>query len=535
MRSEASSQEEKFAKETSQTNQQSPAESNSSDKIAKRDSSGTDTSSLASNVTAAINLAEVIRSTLGPRGLDKLLLDQLGRRVVTNDGYTVLVSMKLDHPVSKLLVEIAERQQLSMGDGTTSVVLMAAEMLREGYRATTEYKIHPTKVIRQIDEGIELVISYLKACAVPIESLSSPLIKDVVQTATASKLDGAQLSSVIMRALDLLNKKGREDLRHGIMLLRRLGEDLLVEGVVVEHLPRDGSFLESLHEPNALLIRDTLKPPLLGHKIEGDNDTFDKEKGQLISNLVINRVSLVITNAPDLDLGVMTTLASKKIAVLRTSTEELQLLSRAMDVVPAYGMDVLTDQFQKNVFSLENIVLDEDNRLTILRKPRNEVVTTLIVGGATSETSKERARTVTDGISAAHFAIQGGVVAGGGIAELNASQHLRKQATEQGNQKPGHEVVMKGLESISSQILENSGYNGRDSLLKLKTKPESIGIDIDTGGFVNMIVEGIVDPLLVKTSALQAAAHITKTILKIDRNIVMQDDQITTRENPGNR
>jgi len=125
MRSEASCQEEKFSKEAAQTDQKPPVESNSSEQPSNWDSSGADTSSLANNVTAAINLAEVIRSTLGPRGLDKLLLDQLGRRVVTNDGYTVLVSMKLDHPVSKLLVEIAERQQLSMGDGTTSVVLMA--------------------------------------------------------------------------------------------------------------------------------------------------------------------------------------------------------------------------------------------------------------------------------------------------------------------------------------------------------------------------------------------------------------------------
>ena len=532
MRSEASSQDEKFSKESSQVDPKSPDESNSSQSLPKWDTKSQDLSSLANNVSAAISLAEVIRSTIGPRGLDKLLLDQLGRRVVTNDGYTVLVSMKLDHPISKLLVEIAERQQHSVGDGTTSVVIMAAEMLREGYRAIAEYKIHPTTVIRQIDEAIELVISYLKTCSVAIDSLSSPLIKDVVRTATASKLDGAQLCSVIMRALDLLDKKGRKDLRQGIMLLRRLGEDLIVEGVVVEHLPRDGSFLESLREPSALLVRDTLKPPLLGHKIEGDNDTFDKEKNQLISNLVSNQISLVITNAPDLDLGVLTMLAAKKVAVLRTSAEELQLLSRAMDVAQAYGMDVLTDQFENSVIALEGIALDEDNRLTILQKPRNEVVATLIVGGATNETSKERARTVTDGVSAAHFALQGGVVAGGGIAELNSSQYLRKQTSAQGNQKPGHEVVIKGLESISRQILENSGYNGHDTLLKLKTKPETIGIDIDTSGFVNMIVEGIVDPLLVKTSAIQAAAHITKTILKIDRNIIMREEQIG-RETTG--
>lgn len=99
---------------------------------------------------AAMSMADVIRTTLEPRGLDKLLVDQLGNRMITNDDYTVLVSLKATHPVSRLLVEIAELQEVSVGDGTTSAVIIAAEMLKEGYRIISEYKIQPSKVIKDL-------------------------------------------------------------------------------------------------------------------------------------------------------------------------------------------------------------------------------------------------------------------------------------------------------------------------------------------------------------------------------------------------
>ncbi|MGI0092079.1 MAG: TCP-1/cpn60 chaperonin family protein, partial [Nitrososphaerales archaeon] len=159
-------------------------------------SSGMELSSLASNVMSAMALADTIRSTLGPRGLDKLLVDQLGNRVITNDGYTVLVSLKTTNPVNRLLVEISERQQFSVGDGTTSAVIMAAEMLREGYRIIAEFKVHPTKLIGQIDEALGLSKDYLKNSSIQVGSFGDPLLRQVINTATASKLDGRELSDL---------------------------------------------------------------------------------------------------------------------------------------------------------------------------------------------------------------------------------------------------------------------------------------------------------------------------------------------------
>lgn len=221
-----------------------------------------DLNALAGNVMAAVGMADVIRTTMGPRGLDKLLVDQMGNRVITNDGYTVLVSLKTAHPVSRLLVEIAERQEMNVGDGTTSTVIMAAEMLKEGYRMTSECGIHPSRILSELDEGVDIVAEYLNSVQIQIESLKDPKVKDILKTATASKLDGRQLSNHIMLAADHLGPQSRTDLRHGILLLRRLGDDVFVDGIAIEAMPQETSVVSYISNPNVCFIKGSLEFPL---------------------------------------------------------------------------------------------------------------------------------------------------------------------------------------------------------------------------------------------------------------------------------
>jgi len=473
-------------------------------------------SSMANNVLAAVGMADIVRTTLGPRGLDKLLVDQFGNKIITNDGYTVLVSIRTNHPISRLLVEIAERQQMSVGDGTTSAVIMAAEMLKEGYRIISEYNIHPTKIIREIDEGLPMVNDYIKGSAITLNSLHDPLLQRVINTATSSKLDGKFIAELIIKAVELLDRTERKDFRHGIVLLRRLGEDLFIDGIAIEHLPLDTSMLDQIKAPAICLIRDTLKLPLR----QSDED----DRVQLISAFEAAKINIIITNAPEIDQALKLSLATKGIAIIRVSTEELELLSKSLSLKWIYGIELLNG-VNPPMTQIDSIEINEDDELTILRSPKSGVVATLIIGGVTNETSKERMRTCTDGISAAHFALNGGVVAGGGIAELNCARYLQKYTAEKGIQKPGFDVLIKGLESISRQILDNSGYNGYEMELKIKGKPDGMGIDIDSGNFIDMVQHGIVDPLVTKMSAINVAVHITKSILKIDRNLLKAEDK----------
>jgi chaperonin GroEL (HSP60 family) len=481
---------------------------------------------LAGNVMAAIGMADVIRTTMGPWGLDKLLVDQMGNRVITNDGYTVLVSLKTAHPVSRLLVEIAERQEMNVGDGTTSTVIMAAEMLKEGYRVISEYGIHPSRILAELDEGVDLVAKFLSDQTVDVNSLCDPLLENVLKTATASKLDGVQLTNLIMRSVNALAPQDRTDLRHGILLLRRLGEDIFIDGIAIEHLPMESSIMNNIGVPTICLIKDSLKFPLPGSPILDDNERHDKERSAFISVLTEKGINVILTNAPEIDSTLKMALITRNILLIRLSTEEQALFSRSLGCPTIYGAQLLNGG-QVPTFTCLKIELDEDKGLTIIHAPQSQVVATLIIGGATTETSKERMRTCVDGISGVHFAMKGGVVAGGGIAELNAAHYLERTMVNAGVQKIGYSVLIKGLECVSRQILDNCGYNGYDMLVKLRPKPDGTGIDVETGEFINMVEQGIVDSRITKLHGIQIAAHITKTVLKIDRNLMKEEIRIS--------
>ncbi len=487
-----------------------------------RQSSNIELNALANNVMAAIGMADVVRTTLGPRGLDKLLVDQLGNRVITNDGYTVLVSLKATHPISRLLVEIAERQEMNVGDGTTSTVIMAAEMLKEGYRVTSEYGIHPTRILSELDEGIALVAKYFNDHIIPVKSLNDPRLQSVLRTATASKLDGDQLTQLIMKSVDALAPSNRTDLRHGILLLRRLGEDLFLNGIAIEQLPMETSYVSAIEKPKAALIKDALKFPLPGSPVENDNERHDKERSLLLDKLKESGVNIILTNAPEIDPSLKMAFITRNIAVVRLPTEELGLFSRSLNIPSIYSVQLLSGS-PIPTFECQKIELDEDKGLTILRAPQSGVVATLIIGGATIETSKERMRTCVDGISGVHFALKGGVLPGEGIAELNAARFLERNMMERGVQKIGFNVLIRGLESVSRQILDNCGYNGYDMLVKLKSRPDGVGVDVETGDFIDLVERGIVDSRITKIHGIQIAGHIAKSILKIDRNLMKEE------------
>ena len=480
-----------------------------------------DLNALAGNVMAAVGMADVIRTTMGPRGLDKLLVDQMGNRVITNDGYTVLVSLKTSHPVSRLLVEIAERQEMNVGDGTTSTVIMAAEMLKEGYRMTSECGIHPSRILSELDESVDIVAEYMDSIQIQIESLKDPKVKDILKTATASKLDGRQLSNHILLAANHLGPQNRTDLRHGILLLRRLGDDVFVDGIAIEAMPQEISVINYISNPKICFIKGSLEFPLPGTQIE-DNERHNTERKTLLDSLVKNGINIVLTSAPNIDNAFKMELLAKNIALIRLSMEELILFSRSLETPAVYGSQIVSG-IMPPCFEADSIELDEDKNLTILRAPNSGVAATLIIGGATTETSKERMRTCIDGICGLHYALKGGVVPGGGIAELNAAKYLEKKMLDGNSQNIGCGILVKGLESISRQILDNAGYNGYEMMVRLRSQPDGVGIDVATGDFINMVDNGIIDSRITKMHAIQIAVHIVKTILKIDRNLLKDD------------
>lgn len=219
---------------------------------------------LESNSNAVTAVADTVRTTLGPKGLDKLLIDQAMNRHVSNDGVTILLSLRAIHPVARMIVEIAERQEQLVGDGTTTAVVMAAEMIKEGKRLVKELGVHPTKVVEGIESGVKHACDLLKQETRKI-SIANLELEQVVRTSLSSKLDGQRLTSLVISALrtvgDNARYDGSYDFDKSIMVIRRTNmDDAVVNGIVLERNKIDPEMPVEVKNARILIVKMNLKP-----------------------------------------------------------------------------------------------------------------------------------------------------------------------------------------------------------------------------------------------------------------------------------
>ena len=483
---------------------------------------------LESNSNAVMAVADTVRTTLGPKGLDKLLIDQAMNRHISNDGVTILLSLRAIHPVSRMIVEIAERQEQLVGDGTTTAVVMAAEMIKEGKRLVKELGVHPTKVVEGIEGGVKEACQLLQKEAKKI-SLSEIALEQVVKTSLSSKLDGQKLSLLVISALRSVGKNalynGSYDFDKTITVLRRTTmEDRIVNGIVLERKRMDPEMPLEIKDARVMIARLDLKPVKEAWVKENskyeeilnmENDRVAKSK-DIVNSLLATGANAILIASGEVDQVIENLLVANKVFAVRISIEEIEYLSRYTRAKPVRMMDDLkkSDILGK----ADHIYEDEDNGVIYIDNGSGGSMATMIVSGTTKETSLERWRAAIDGVNAAEAALNKGVVAGGGAAELHVIEKV-KNLRLKGLEQVGLDVVTSALESIMRQILTNAGYNGLEKVMAAKASPDTFGIDIDSGDPVDMWKLGVLDPLLVKTMALEAAGEIAKSVLRIDRNL----------------
>jgi len=487
---------------------------------------------LESNSNAVMAVADTVRTTLGPKGLDKLLIDQAMNRHISNDGVTILLSLRAIHPVARMIVEIAERQEQLVGDGTTTAVVMAAEMIKEGKRLVKELGVHPTKVVEGIEGGVKEACQLLERGAKKI-SLDEIALDQVVKTSLSSKLDGKKLSLLVISALRSVEKNamynGSYDFEKTIMVLRRTNmEDKVINGIVLERKRMDPEMPLELKEARVMIARLDLKPvkeawvkenSKYAEILNMENDRVAKSK-DLVNSLIATGANVILIASSEVDQVIENLLVANKVLAVRISIEEIEYLSRYTGATPVRMVDDLkkADILGK----ADHIYEDEDNGVIYIANGSSGGMATMIVSGTTKETSLERWRAAIDGINAAEAALNKGVVVGGGAAELHVIEKV-KNLRLKGLEQVGLDVVTSALESIMRQILTNAGFNGLEKVMAVKASPDTFGIDIDSGDPVDMWKMGVLDPLLVKTMALEAAGEIAKAVLRIDRNLAAED------------
>ena len=487
---------------------------------------------LESNSNAVMAVADTVRTTLGPKGLDKLLIDQAMNRHVSNDGVTILLSLKAIHPVARMIVEIAERQEQLVGDGTTTAVVMAAEMIKEGKRLVKELGVHPTKVVEGIESGVKHSCQLLVREAKKI-SLNDIALEQIVKTSLSSKMDGQKLSPLVILALRSVGKNALYnesfDFDKSIMVIRRTNmDDRVVNGIILERKRMDPEMPLEIKEARVMIAKLDLKPVKESWLKENskyeeilhmENDRVTKSK-EIVDAILATGANTILIASPEVDEFVENFFVSRKVFAVRISTEEIEYLSRYTGAKP---VRMIEDLKKPGILGqADRIYEEESNGVIYLENGSGRNIVTMIVSGTTKETSLERWRAAIDGVNAAEAALNKGVVAGGGAAELHLIEKV-KNLRLKGLEQVGLEVVTSALESIMRQILTNAGFNGLEKVMAAKASSDDFGIDIDTGETVDMWKKGVLDPLLVKTMALEAAGEIAKSVLRIDRNLAAED------------
>ncbi len=498
---------------------------------------------LENNCTAVLSIADTVRTTLGPKGLDKLLVDELGNRFITNDGATIMLSIKTIHPVAKLVVEIADRQEAKAGDGTTTAVILAAEMIKEGKRLIADMGIHPTLIVRGIELGIQRSIELFKQMAVKI-NMKDARLAQVISTAAGSRMDGNQVVSLVSEALNILKnpkgKKGMVNLKKSIFLINKPGlEDMVFDGIVIQRQLFDQQIPDRLDNVKAILLKMDLKEikeSLIKEMRNYDEIVRMKESQtkmikEISDSICKTGAGVVFITSAHTDEFLLSSLLEKNILLMHVSNEELLNIANALDIQVVRRKE---DVGKISMGTLKSVCYDEENGLLFFENHAQRKIVTIIIGGVTKVTSQERWRAVKDGISAAQSALNDGIVAGGGAAELCISEKLKEENLNGGVDSIGIEVVAHALSSIMRQILTNAGFNGFEKMTEIRNKSGEYGIDISTGKEEDMFEAGVIDSAGIKINALKSAAEIVKAVLRIDRILIASSPHNAVVGNPVN-
>jgi len=488
------------------------------------------------NIAAARAVAEAVRTTLGPRGMDKMLVDTIGSVVITNDGIAILEELEIQHPAAKMMVEVAKTQNDEVGDGTTSAVVMAAELLRYA-EELLEQDVHPSIIAKGYRLAETKAQELLNSIAIDVGK-NDEVLWQVAATAITGKGAEAEkeiFCDIAVKAIKLIAEEDGTVDTDFITIERLTGgsaaESRLIEGVVIDKERVNASMPASAKEASVLL----LNAPIEYKKTEMDAEISITSTAQLQAFLdeeermikaVVNRI--VETGAKVLfcqkgidDMAEHFLAKAGIMAVRRVKKSDMERLSRATGASVISSLDAISSD-ETGFAGLVEEKSVAGKRFIFVTDCKNPKAATILVHGGTETVAFELQRAVDDALHvvATTFEDQR-VVPGGGAPEIELSVGLRDYAGRIGGRSQlAVEAFARAFERIPLTLAENAGFDPIDTLMDLRTAHErgesTAGIDVATGKSADMVAQGIVDPLRVKTQAIASAAEAAIMILRID-------------------
>ena len=492
------------------------------------------------NIEAARIVAETVKSSLGPKGMDKMLVDSFGDVTITSDGRTILDEMDIQHPAAKMMVEVAKTQDNEAGDGTTTAVIISGELLNKA-QDLIEKNVHPTIIIDGYKKASEKALEVLEKIAIPVDVSSQDYPKKTAMTSMASKLVADHreyLADMAVKAILAVAEKDGDKYKadvDDVKVEKKPGESVrdtkLIQGIVLDKEIAHSGMPKRVKKAKIAL----LDCPLEIEKTEFDAkiniespeqmEAFLQQEEDMLRDMV-EKIAKTGANVVLCEKGIddmaQHFLARKEIlAVRRNKKSDMEKLAKATGGKVVTSLDSLTSSDLGYAALVEERKIGDD-KMTFIEGCKHPKAVTILIRGATQRIVDEADRSLHDALCVVKDVVEEPkIVAGGGAPELEVSRMLKKYAeTLPGREQLAVRGFAEALESIPVTLTENAGLDPIDMLSELRARHEKgeqwAGVEVHTGKAQFMDKAGVYEPLAVKKQIIKSATEASSMILKID-------------------
>ena len=492
------------------------------------------------NIEACKTVASAVRTTLGPKGMDKMMVDSVGDIVVTNDGVTILEEMDLDHPAAQMMVEVAQTQEEEVGDGTTTAVVIAGELLKKA-EDLLDQDIHPTVITKGYRLSREKCTEVLEQISLDASLEDEEILRKVAMTAmTGKSAETAReyLAEIAVDAVQAVADESKDEIfvnQDNIKVEKKKGgsvEDTdLVQGVILDKEKVHSGMPSEVEDAKIALldspieVKETSTDAEINISDPSQMQNFVEQEEKQLKEMVeaIDEAGAnVVLCQKGIDDIAQHYLAKKGIfAIRRVSSGDLDKLSNATGGNIVTSIEEIESADLGEAGSVEHKYVGGDAMTFVQDCPEAKSVSILIRGG-TDHVVDEIERAMEDAIGAVTSAVKHGkVVGGGGATEVELAQELRDYADSVGGREQlAINAFADALEVIPRTLAENAGFDPIDSLVELRNKhdagEEMAGLNVSSGESEQLYEQGVVEPRQTKTQAVQSASESAEMILRID-------------------
>jgi len=506
------------------------------------------------NIMAAKVIAEVLKTTLGPRGMDKMLIDSLGDITITNDGATILKDIEVEHPAAKMMVEIAKTQDDMVGDGTTTAVVLAGELLKRA-EELLDQNIHPTILVSGYRKAAVKAVEAINKVAWPVEEDDRATLRKVAITSMSSKAIGNAKEHFADMAIDavmqIVEKRGDKNVADidNVQVIKKTGKGLfesqLVKGLVIDKEVVHPGMPKMVEKAKIALIDAALeieKTEMSAEiRIRDPNqmkaflDQENKMLQEMVEKIKKSGANVVFCQKGIDDMAQHFLAKEGILAARRVKQSDMEKLARATGGKMSTDLNDLKAQDLGMAGLVEERKLGED-KMIFVEKCKDPRSVALIIRAGLERMVDEAERAMNDALSVVSDVLESNkVVAGGGAVEIEAAKELRKYATSVGGREQlAIENFADAIEVIPKTLAENGGLEAIDVLVELRSAHEKAdgqykGVNVFTGKIEDMKQKGVIEPLIVKEQAIKSATESASMILRIDDVIA----STKPKEGPG--